>query len=113
MSEVDLRKSLASNETQLKLEHPNELRLAKAICRMPEVLVKMQEDLLPHSLCEYLYELSSAFTDFYESCYCVEKDKATDAIVKINMERVMLCDATAKVFERGFDILGLQRVSRM
>lgn len=30
-----------------------------------------------HSLCDYLYELATTFTEFYDSCYCVEKDRQT------------------------------------
>lgn len=35
------------------------------------------EDLLLHTLCDYLYELATTFTEFYDSCYCVEKDRQT------------------------------------
>lgn len=35
------------------------------------------DDLLLHSLCDYVYELATTFTEFYDSCYCVEKDRQT------------------------------------
>merc|ERR1712203_91079 len=28
-----------------------------------------------HSLCDFMYEVANTFTEFYEKCYCVEKDK--------------------------------------
>ena len=56
----------------------------------------MTEDLLLHSLCEFMYEVATTFTEFYDACYCVEKNAAGD-VVKVNMGRIMLCDATAQV----------------
>ncbi|KAG5843255.1 hypothetical protein ANANG_G00148830 [Anguilla anguilla] len=80
---------------------------------LPEILHKILEDLLLHTLCDYLYELATTFTEFYDSCYCVEKDRQTGEVVKINVWRLLLCDATAAIMARGFDILGLTPVQRM
>ena len=66
-----------------------------------------------HSLCEYLYELATTLTEFYDSCYCVEKDRKTGEVVKVDMNRLMLLEATVRVFEKGFYILGIKPVSRM
>jgi arginyl-tRNA synthetase len=46
------------------------------------------------------------------SCYCVEKDSSGE-IVKVNMGRIVLCDAVAQVFAKCFQILGLEAVSKM
>ena len=43
-----------------------------------------------------MYEVATTFTEFYDACYCVEKNAAGD-VVKVNMGRIMLCDATAQV----------------
>lgn len=67
----------AATSTPLELSHASEWKLAKCILRFPDIVVRILEDLYMHSLCEYLYELSTVFTEFYESCYCVEKDKKT------------------------------------
>ena len=121
----------------LKLEHEKELKLGKlllrywiflwkalnskatfyylhsSICfRFGEVLQRMTEDLLLHSLCDFMYEVANTFTEFYEKCYCVEKDKA-GAIVKINWGRILLCEATASVLATCFSILGLKPVQKM
>ena len=37
--------------------------------RFGEVLQRMTEDLLLHSLCEFMYEVANTFTEFYEKCY--------------------------------------------
>ncbi|CAH8445303.1 unnamed protein product [Schistosoma margrebowiei] len=46
-----------SETVPLKFEHPMELTLAKALCRLPDILLKIQNDFLLHSLCDYLYEV--------------------------------------------------------
>eukprot|EP00124_Ichthyophonus_hoferi_P003459 Ihof_evm5s300 gene=Ihof_evmTU5s300 len=50
------------------LEHPKELKLAKHLAKFPEIINKIIKDIYPHVLCEYLYELSTAFTEFYDNC---------------------------------------------
>ncbi|KAL4230596.1 Arginine--tRNA ligase [Mactra antiquata] len=95
------------------LDHEKEWNLAKCLLRYSEVILKCHDDLLLHSLCDYIYELSTAFTEFYDKCYCVEKDRTTGEIVKVNMGRILLCEATASVISSGFNILGITPVSKM
>lgn len=75
VNEATLRKEAES--TEILLDHEKEWKLGKCILRFPEVLQKILDDLLLHSLCDYLYELATTFTEFYDSCYCVEKDRRT------------------------------------
>ncbi|KAM6907260.1 arginine--tRNA ligase, cytoplasmic [Xenentodon cancila] len=111
IDEIILRK--AAETTEVLLDHDKEWKLGKCILRFPEILQKILDDLLLHTLCDYLYELATTFTEFYDSCYCVEKDRQTGEVVKINMWRMLLCDATAIVMAKGFDILGINPVQRM
>merc|ERR1712003_467639 len=101
-----------AREDGLKLDHEKELKLGKLLLRFGEVLQRMTEDLLLHSLCEFMYEVANTFTEFYEKCYCVEKDKAGN-IVKINWSRILLCGVTASVLATCFSILGLKPVQKM
>lgn len=96
----------------LKFGHEAEWKLGKVLLRFPEIILKVSNDLYLHTLCEYLYEISSAFTEFYDKCYCVEKDKE-GKIVKIIYERLMLCEVTARIMEKCFEILGIKTVAKM
>uniref|UniRef100_A0A8C2S615 Arginine--tRNA ligase, cytoplasmic n=1 Tax=Capra hircus TaxID=9925 RepID=A0A8C2S615_CAPHI len=89
-----------------------EWKLGRCILRFPEVLQKILDDLLLHTLCDYIYELATTFTEFYDSCYCVEKDRQSE-VLKVNMWRMLLCEAVAAVMAKGFDILGIKPVQRM
>ncbi|TRY73938.1 hypothetical protein TCAL_01506 [Tigriopus californicus] len=101
-----------STET-VSLEHEKELKLGKLLTRFPEIILKIADELFLHTLCEFMYEVATTFTEFYDACYCVEKDKATGQVVKVNMGRIMLCDATAQILAKCFEILGLQPVQKM
>ena len=103
----------AALTTPIDVSHDKELKLAKCIIKYPEVLVRIMEDLFPHTLCDYLYELCTTFTEFYDACYCVEKDRQTGEVIKVNMSRLLLCEATAMVLDKGFYIVGLEPVSKM
>lgn len=96
----------------LKLTHDAEWKVAKVLLRFPEVILKVSKDLFLHTLCEYLYEISTTFTEFYDKCYCIEKDK-DGKIIMIYYNRLMLCEITALIMEKCFDILGIKTVSKM
>ncbi len=99
----DLEKLL--KEAKIVLEHPSEIELGLHLARFGEVLFELQKDLLPHRLCEYLYELANKFNGFFRDCR-VEGSPEQN-------QRLMVCDLTAKVLKQGFSILGLKTAERM
>lgn len=103
----------AALTTPITVTHEKELKLAKCVVRFPEVIVHVMSDLYPHILCDYVYELCTTFSEFYDNCYVVEKDRQTGEVVKIDWSRLLLCEATAMVLERSFHILGLEPVDKM
>ncbi|KAF3841170.1 hypothetical protein F7725_007032 [Dissostichus mawsoni] len=111
IDEAALKK--AAQTTEVLVEHEAEWELGKVILRFPEILQKILDSLMLHTLCDYLYELATTFTDFYDSCYCVEKDRQTGKVVKVNMSRILLCEATAAIMAKCFDILGINPVTRI
>jgi arginyl-tRNA synthetase len=99
-------------ETILEFAHEKENKLAKILIQFPDIIEKITKDLQLHHLCEYLYQISCVFTEFYDSCYCIEKNKQGE-ILKINVNRVLLCEATAAVMRQCFDILGLKTLEKI
>ena len=43
------------------LEHEKEWKLSRTLLKLPDVLLKMADDLYLHPLCEYLYEVSTVW----------------------------------------------------
>ena len=62
----------------------------------------------PHRLSGYLYELAQDFTAFYEACPVL---RAEDEMTRTS--RLALCDLTARILERGLDLLGIRAPERM
>lgn len=87
------------------LEDPAEIDLALHLRRFGEVLDSMANDLLPNRLCDYLYGLAEKFNAFFRDCR-VEGSSQEES-------RLLLCDATAKVMEKGLHLLGLKTLDRM
>ena len=63
--------------TTIELDNAKEWKLAKLVLRFPEIVDRCVADLMLHTLCDYLYELATTFTEFYDVCYVVEKDRQT------------------------------------
>ncbi|KAG7204946.1 hypothetical protein KM043_005334 [Ampulex compressa] len=101
-----------AQNTPISLDHEKEWKLAKVLLKFPEILLKITKDLYLHRLCEYCYEISCTFSEFYDNCYCVEKNPNGE-IVKVNIGRILLTEATALIMEKCFALLGLKSVSRM
>ncbi|KAI0983589.1 hypothetical protein GJ496_007376 [Pomphorhynchus laevis] len=91
--------------------HPLEMSLAKQLILYPDVIRRASEDLCIHSICEYIFEVATTFTDFYDQLYCLNKDSENKTYVV--MHRIVLCELAAAVFSLCFHILGIQPLSKM
>lgn len=87
------------------LEHPTEIALALHLRQFGETLDIMARDLIPNRLCDYLYELAEKFHAFFRDCR-VEGSPEEES-------RLLLCEATSRVLEKGLNILGLKTLDRM
>ncbi|OKH18615.1 arginine--tRNA ligase [[Limnothrix rosea] IAM M-220] len=94
-------------DTPIILSEPAELTLAKHLFQLGEVLEVVENDLMPNRLCEYLYELSRKFNQFYEACPILkaEGDRRTS--------RLILADTTARTLKLGLSLLGIEVLDRM
>jgi arginyl-tRNA synthetase len=60
-----------------------------------------------HRLANYLYELATRFTAFYEQCQVLHEEES------VQRSRLVLCDVTARVLAKGLDLLGIDVPNRM
>ena len=91
----------------LNLEHPTELALARHILRLGEVINVVSRELKPHHLCNYLYDLSTRFSGFYENCPVLQSPEP------LRSSRLALCDLTARTLGLGLELLGIEHPERM
>eukprot|EP01135_Chromosphaera_perkinsii_P000172 Nk52_evm68s32 gene=Nk52_evmTU68s32 len=97
--------------TPIKLEHPSEWKLAMKLLRFPEIIERYIRELMAHTLCDYMYEICSAYTEFYDKCRVIEKKDGE--VVSVDKSRLLLCHATAQVLKQGFQLLGIRPITRM
>lgn len=100
---LNIDQVLASS--QIQLEHPTEIALALHLRQFGETLDDMSRDLLPNRLCDYLYSLAEKFHAFFRDCRVEGSDQ--------EKSRLLLCEATGRVLEKGLSILGLKTLDRM
>lgn len=112
---IDTPTSELAKQYELPLGHEKEYKLALQLLKFAEVMGLVSNDLAPHLLCTYLYELSGVFSEFYDKCYVINKLANEEGVVetKINYDRVLLCEATAAILEKGLNLLGISSVEKM
>ncbi|PWA68501.1 arginine--tRNA ligase, chloroplastic/mitochondrial [Artemisia annua] len=78
-------------------EEGEERVLALHLLKFNQVIAMSCYPVLPHKLCEYLYDLSLRFNSY---CYSSEDDIARET-------KLLLCEATEVVMEKCFQLLGI------
>jgi arginyl-tRNA synthetase len=76
-----------------------ERSLARKISEYPEVVEKSIEELMPHHICTYLYELAQAFNRFYETSRIIGDER--------EMPRLALAKAYQQVLRHGLGVLNI------
>ncbi|GLU47480.1 arginine--tRNA ligase [Nocardiopsis ansamitocini] len=92
----------------ITVDEPAERTLALALLGFGPTVVQVGDELVPHRLCAYLFELAQAFTSFYENCPVL---KAEDPAVRAS--RLALTAATLDTLVKGLDLLGVRSPEQM
>lgn len=101
-----------SKTDNLDIKTSEEINLVKHIIRFPEIIDKLTNDMLFHSMSSYLYGISEFFNKFFTKCRCIQY-KENGEILSVDQSRLLLCEATRKIMEQCFNILGIETLSRM
>ncbi|MFZ2959187.1 MAG: arginine--tRNA ligase [Candidatus Ozemobacteraceae bacterium] len=90
------------------LAHPAERSLGLKLLQFPESVAMVENELRPHILCNYLYELSTTFSSFYDGCPVLSAANNEE-----KQSRLTLCRLTRDTLARGLDLLGIQAPREM
>jgi arginyl-tRNA synthetase len=96
-----------STNPSIQLNSEAEVVLAKHILQFAEVIEAVAEDLLPNRICQYLFELSQKFNQFFEQCPVLQAEEPERS------SRLSLCNITAKTLKLGLGLLGMRVLERM
>ena len=92
---------------KILLSEETELVLAKHFLQLSDLLKEVERDLLPNRLCQYLFELSQKFNQFYDQCPVLQSEEPQ------RTSRLMLSDLTARTLKLGLCLLGIPVLERM
>src|SRR5205814_3430353 len=89
------------------LAAPEELAVAKHLFNFGHTLEAVAEEYRPNYLCNYLYELATLLSRFYEQCPVLK------SAGQIRIDRLALCTLAARVLKQGLTFLGIETTERM
>jgi len=92
----------------VEADHPREKQLVRQLLKFPLEVEGALEALRPNLLCDYLFETAGALNRFYADCRVLQADTQSQ-----RLSRLALVEATARVLEKGLDILGIVALERM
>jgi arginyl-tRNA synthetase len=92
---------------ELHLVEPAELNLAKRVAQFAEVLPQVLNDFRPNILANYLFELANSFHAFYEACPVLKSEEP------VRNSRLALSELTARVLQKGLELLGIKVPQKM
>ena len=94
---------------KIVVTNKSEKTLVLQLLAFDSTVVQVAKDGFPHTLCNYLYELASAFMTFYELCPILKDD----VTMELRNSRLQLCELTADTLQKGLELLGIDTMERM
>jgi arginyl-tRNA synthetase len=102
------RDAVRNSDTEFHITDPTERALAFALIRFAEAVEDTAADHRPNLLTAYLFDTANRYSAFYENCP-VLKSESDD----VRASRLLLCDLTCRVIQRGLALLGIETSERM
>jgi arginyl-tRNA synthetase len=90
------------------LSTPYERALAFHLLRLEEALEAAAAEYRPHLITSYLWDLTKVYSGFNHHCHVINAETPV-----LRQSRLLLCDLTARVIQKGLDLLGIRTPERM
>jgi len=94
--------------SEIFISHDSELDLVRNLVKLPDVLNEVERDLYPNRMCDYLFETSQKFNQFYENCSVNNAETP-----ELKASRLSLCTATAGTIRLLLSLLGIEVVEKL
>ena len=98
----------ATNPAAVILERPEERALAVQLLRFEESLTFAAAEYQPSFVTAYLWDLAKTYSGFFQNCPVLKAETP-----ELRQSRLLLCDLTARVIQRGLQLLGIGTIERM
>lgn len=93
---------------EIIVSHDAELQLVRNLVRLPDILSEVETELYPNRMCDYLFETSQKFNQFYENCSVNNAETP-----ELKASRLTLCTVSASTIRLLMSILGIEVVERL
>ncbi|EED93932.1 arginyl-trna synthetase [Thalassiosira pseudonana CCMP1335] len=90
------------------ISHDAEKQLVRNLVKLPDILSEVETDLYPNRLCDYLFETSQKFNQFYENCSVNNAETP-----ELKASRLSLCTVSAATIRLLMNLLGIQVVEKL
>jgi arginyl-tRNA synthetase len=94
-------------KARVQVSEPAEKQLAVALAQFEEVVLTVAEGCFPHHLSQYLYQIATLFSRFYEACPILKSEG------EVRASRLQLAAWTARTLETGMGLLGIDVLDAM
>ncbi len=102
------RASYVGSLNPLALTHPAERALGLQLLRFGDAVHEAAVKYEPHHICAYLWDLSKAFSTYFEACPVL-----TAGSPELKASRLLLVDVTARTIQTALGLLGIRTVDQM
>lgn len=96
----------------ISIENPECKQLVLHLIKYDESISDTIDQLSPHYLCDYLYNLCGLLTKFYEKNRCIEFN-IDGSISKVNSSRIKIVYLVVMVMDTFFRLIGLEHVEEI
>ena len=98
----------AADARIMECENESEKALMRELARFNSVMENVYEELAPHKICAYIYDLANAFNRFYHETSILGTEEEAR-----KHSRIRLLVLTRRVLETCMDLLGFEAPERM
>lgn len=102
------REALRASGGTIELTTPEERALALQLLRFADTIDEALQDYRPNVLTSYLFETAKCYSTFFDKCPVLKAESET-----LRTSRLLLCDLTARVIEKGLSLLGIETAEQM
>ncbi|ULJ60969.1 arginine--tRNA ligase [Wielerella bovis] len=96
-----------NTQAAITLNEPLEQQLAVELLKFEDVLQSVAETSFPHYLANYLYQLATLFSRFYEACPILKAEGV------VRDSRLQLAKLTGETLQQGLSLLGIETLEMM
>lgn len=97
---------------EFTVSEKEEVDVCKMILLFPEIMERVNANLMFNTLCTYLYDLANLFHVFHKKCRCLIYNKE-GMLIDRDYSKLLICISTKYILEHCFNILGINKLEKM